>query len=65
MAMSKKKSLINAILYIHYKLIDSFDSLLVCLENEREEWKLFVEEVARYSAMEEVLLKKLYTMEAV
>lgn len=65
MAMSKKKSLINAILYIHYKLIDSFDSLLVCLENGREEWKLFVEEVARYSAMEEVLLKKLYTMEAV
>lgn len=63
--MSKKKSLINAILYIHYKLIDSFDSLLVCLENGREEWKLFVEEVARYSAMEEVLLKKLYTMEAV
>lgn len=65
MDMSKKKSLINAILYIHYQLIDSFDSLLVCLENEREEWKLFVEEVARYSAMEEVLLKKLYTMEAV
>lgn len=65
MAMSKRKSLINAILYIHYKLIDSFDSLLVCLENGREEWKLFVEEVARYSAMEEVLLKKLYTMEAV
>lgn len=65
MDMSKKKSLINAILYIHYKLIDSFDSLLVCLENGREEWKLFVEEVARYSAMEEVLLKKLYTMEAV
>lgn len=65
MAMSKKKSLINAILYVHYKLIDSFDSLLVCLENGREEWKLFVEEVARYSAMEEVLLKKLYTMEAV
>lgn len=65
MAMSKKKSLINAILYIHYKLIDSFDSLLVCLENGREEWKLFIEEVARYSAMEEVLLKKLYTMEAV
>lgn len=65
MVMSKKKSLINAILYIHYKLIDSFDSLLVCLENGREEWKLFVEEVARYSAMEEVLLKKLYTMEAV
>lgn len=65
MVMSKKKSLINAILYIHYRLIDSFDSLLVCLENEREEWKLFVEEVARYSAMEEVLLKKLYTMEAV
>lgn len=63
--MSKKKSLINAILYIHYKLIDSFDSLLVCLENGREEWKLFVEEVARYSAMEEVLLKKLYAMEAV
>lgn len=63
--MSKKKSLINAILYIHYKLIDSFDSLLVCLENGREEWKLFIEEVARYSAMEEVLLKKLYTMEAV
>ena len=65
MVMSKKKSLINAILYIHYKLIDSFDSLLVCLENGREEWKLFVEEVARYSAMEEVLLKKLYIMEAV
>lgn len=65
MDMSKKKSLINAILYIHYKLIDSFDSLLVCLENGREEWKLFVEEVARYSAMEEVLLKKLYAMEAV
>ena len=65
MDMSKKKSLINAILYIHYQLIDSFDSLLVCLENEREEWKLFVEEVARYSAMEEVLLKKLYTMGAV
>lgn len=65
MDMSKKKSLINAILYIHYQLIDSFDSLLVCLENEREEWKLFVEDVARYSAMEEVLLKKLYTMEAV
>lgn len=65
MAMSKKKSLINAILYIHYRLIDSFDSLLVCLENGREEWKLFVEEVARYSAMEEVLLKKLYAMEAV
>lgn len=63
--MSKKKSLINAILYVHYKLIDSFDSLLVCLENGREEWKLFIEEVARYSAMEEVLLKKLYTMEAV
>lgn len=63
--MSKKKSLINAILYIHYKLIDSFDSLLVCLENGREEWKLFVEEVARYSAMEEALLKKLYIMEAV
>ena len=63
--MSKKKSLINAILYIHYQLIDSFDSLLVCLENEREEWKLFVEEVARYSAMEEALLKKLYVMEAV
>ena len=65
MAMSKKKSLINAILYVHYKLIDSFDSLLVCLENGREEWKLFVEEVARYSAMEEVLLRKLYAMEAV
>ena len=65
MVMSKKKSLINAILYIHYRLIDSFDSLLVCLENGREEWKLFVEEVARYSAMEEVLLKKLYAMEAV
>ncbi len=65
MDMSKKKSLINAILYIHYQLIDSFDSLLVCLENEREEWKLFVEEVARYSAMEEALLKKLYVMEAV
>lgn len=65
MDMSKRKSLINAILYIHYRLIDSFDSLLVCLENGREEWKLFVEEVARYSAMEEVLLKKLYTMEAV
>lgn len=65
MDMSKRKSLINAILYIHYKLIDSFDSLLVCLENGREEWKLFVEEVARYSAMEEVLLKKLYAMEAV
>lgn len=65
MDMSKKKSLINAILYIHYRLIDSFDSLLVCLENGREEWKLFVEEVARYSAMEEALLKKLYTMEAV
>lgn len=65
MDMSKRKSLINAILYIHYRLIDSFDSLLVCLENEREEWKLFVEEVARYSAMEEVLLKKLYAMEAV
>ena len=65
MDMSKKKSLINAILYVHYKLIDSFDSLLVCLENGREEWKLFVEEVARYSAMEEVLLKKLYAMEAV
>ena len=63
--MSKRKSLINAILYIHYRLIDSFDSLLVCLENGREEWKLFVEEVARYSAMEEVLLKKLYAMEAV
>ena len=65
MDMSKKKSLINAILYVHYQLIDSFDSLLVCLENGREEWKLFVEEVARYSAMEEVLLKKLYAMEAV
>lgn len=65
MDMSKKKSLINAILYIHYQLIDSFDSLLVCLENEREEWKLFVEDVARYSAMEEALLKKLYIMEAV
>lgn len=65
MDMSKRKSLINAILYVHYKLIDSFDSLLVCLENGREEWKLFVEEVARYSAMEEVLLKKLYIMEAV
>ena len=65
MDMSKRKSLINAILYVHYQLIDSFDSLLVCLENGREEWKLFVEEVARYSAMEEVLLKKLYTMEAV
>lgn len=65
MDMSKKKSLINAILYVHYKLIDSFDSLLVCLENGREEWKLFIEEVAQYSAMEEVLLKKLYTMEAV
>ena len=65
MVMSKKKSLINAILYVHYKLIDSFDSLLVCLENGREEWKLFVEEVARYSAMEEALLKKLYIMEAV
>lgn len=65
MDMSKRKSLINAILYVHYQLIDSFDSLLVCLENEREEWKLFVEEVARYSAMEEVLLKKLYAMEAV
>lgn len=65
MAMSKRKSLINAILYVHYKLIDSFDSLLICLENGREEWKLFIEEVARYSAMEEVLLKKLYTMEAV
>lgn len=65
MDMSKRKSLINAILYIHYQLIDSFDSLLVCLENGREEWKLFVEEVARYSAMEEVLLKKLYAMEAV
>jgi len=65
MDMSKRKSLINAILYIHYRLIDSFDSLLVCLENGREEWKLFVEEVARYSAMEEVLLKKLYAMEAV
>lgn len=65
MDMSKRKSLINAILYIHYRLIDSFDSLLVCLENGREEWKLFIEEVARYSAMEEVLLKKLYAMEAV
>lgn len=65
MDMSKRKSLINAILYVHYQLIDSFDSLLVCLENGREEWKLFVEEVARYSAMEEVLLKKLYAMEAV
>lgn len=65
MAMSKRKSLINAILYVHYKLIDSFDSLLVCLENGREEWKLFIEEVARYSAMEEALLKKLYIMEAV
>lgn len=65
MDMSKKKSLINAILYVHYQLIDSFDSLLVCLENGREEWKLFVEEVARYSAMEEVLLRKLYAMEAV
>lgn len=65
MDMSKRKSLINAILYVHYQLIDSFDSLLVCLENGREEWKLFVEEVARYSAMEEVLLRKLYAMEAV
>lgn len=65
MDMSKRKSLINAILYVHYQLIDSFDSLLVCLENGREEWKLFIEEVARYSAMEEVLLKKLYAMEAV
>lgn len=65
MAMSRKKALINSVLFVHYKLIDSFDSLLVCLENGREEWKLFVEEVARYSAMEEVLLKKLYTMEAV
>ena len=58
----KRKSIIGALLVIHMKLMDSFDSLLVCLRHGRAEWKLFISDVVRYSRMEKQLLQKLYRM---
>lgn len=59
----KRKVLIKAICFLHLKWMDSFDSLLVCLRNGREEWKLFISDVVRYGKMEQQLLQKLYRME--
>ena len=59
----KRKNLIKAISYLHYRWMDSFDSLTTCLENGRNEWKLFISEVIKYGLMEQVLIRKLNTLE--
>ena len=59
----KRKTLIKAISYLHYRWMDSFDSLTTCLQTGRKEWMLFVSEVIKYGLMEQVLIRKLNTLE--